>query len=380
MKVLHIVPNRSYGGIQRVCNFLEVSLNDFGVESETVFYLDLARTSTVRFYSPILLQKIFKWVMIRRFILDEISRYSPDVIIAHNAIVPILIPLKRNRLAFVVHGPIAPPEKVGTFGKFKKIALFYGAVIFSKCTVCVSEGLRSSVNSYFRRRLSVIHNPPSVQAMSDNSIKEKFSYLERFKGIKLVQFGRYCYQKNQSFSLDLVLALKKRGLSTQLVLLGDGDDYFYLLDKVKELGLSFCTIEETPNESVDVVFHEPVLGLRWLPEVFDMALFPSRYEGFSMGVLECLSINLPVLTSDCNFGPREIYEFFLANNKAGEGESTCCIRILSDEFKSEEVFRCWLNDIILVKKNERVSNFGVSGSELSRLSSEKWHQLITKSF
>lgn len=376
MKVLHIVPNRSYGGIQRICNFLETSLSSFCVESKTFFYLESLDSSMFGTFYRILPARIFKWLLIRKNLLSEISEFSPDVIVAHNAVVPILIPCKKRRMIFVIHGPILSPEIRRGFDKLKRLLFFYGSLVLSERCVCVSKGLKYSLPRIFVKKVAVIHNPPSKQAMVDSDVKRKFDYLKDFKGLKLVQFGRYCYQKNQTFSLDIMAALKRKGISSQLCFFGDGDDYAGLLSRAEELGLLCCTFGDAPNQCVDVVFHEPVNGLLWLSEVFDLALFPSRYEGFSMGVLECLAINLPVLTSDCKYGPSEIYSFFLNSGDLEVGDAKKCIQLLSDQFESDDVFTQWLDAILRVKKNTIPLDFGVNAGQLSSAASYKWYRLF----
>ena len=99
-------------------------------------------------------------------------------------------------------------------------------------------------------------------------------------------------QKNHNL---LIESFKKTNLNAELWLIGNGYLRGDLESRVKELGL------------VDKI---KFLGRQ--KDVFkflnqaDCFVFSSNYEGFPNVLLEALSCNLPIISTDCKSGPREI--------------------------------------------------------------------------
>lgn len=99
--------------------------------------------------------------------------------------------------------------------------------------------------------------------------------------------GRFHFQKNQSFVVDVVSELVKLGQPVKALLVGQGEDLQPTRDKVQQLGL---------EEQVEF------LGVRSdtqrLYQAMDVFLFPSRFEGLPMALLEAQANGLPCVVSD----------------------------------------------------------------------------------
>ncbi|MCC3155068.1 glycosyltransferase [Hymenobacter sp. BT770] len=124
----------------------------------------------------------------------------------------------------------------------------------------------------------------------------------------LVTSGRLTRQKNQAPLLDIFADLLKRHAS-KLVFVGDGELRADLTAHARALGLRvFAAWEEqgsiTPD--YDVYF----LGLQQNPFKYlrpaAAFVFPSAWEGFPMALGEAMACGLPVLSTDCPTGPREM--------------------------------------------------------------------------
>ena len=97
--------------------------------------------------------------------------------------------------------------------------------------------------------------------------------------------GRLCYQKNQSFLLDVLAAMERP--DAVLLLVGEGEDQAMLEEKAADLGLSgrviFYGVTDQPEE---------------LYCAMDVFAFPSRFEGLGIVALEAQAAGLPVLCSE----------------------------------------------------------------------------------
>ncbi len=99
--------------------------------------------------------------------------------------------------------------------------------------------------------------------------------------------GRLCYQKNQDYLLEVFAKLQSQRPDSVLLLVGDGELKAELQQKVEKLGVTdkviFCGVTDKIEQ------------LLWVMDIF---LFPSRFEGLGIVVVEAQAAGLPVLCSD----------------------------------------------------------------------------------
>ncbi len=106
--------------------------------------------------------------------------------------------------------------------------------------------------------------------------------------------GRLCYQKNQTFLIDVLSELIKIESNSILLLVGDGAERVHLEEKIYSCGLQSHVIfyGNTPKPE----------KLYWAMDVF---AFPSLFEGFGIVSVEAQASGLPVICSE--FVPSETY-------------------------------------------------------------------------
>ncbi|MNI20299.1 putative glycosyltransferase EpsF [compost metagenome] len=99
--------------------------------------------------------------------------------------------------------------------------------------------------------------------------------------------GRFNYQKNHSFLIDVFAELNKEQPNTVLLLVGDGSLRSDMEQKVRDLGL----VEKVR-----------FLGIRSditrLLQAFDVFVFPSWHEGLPVTLIEAQGAGLPCIISD----------------------------------------------------------------------------------
>jgi len=115
-----------------------------------------------------------------------------------------------------------------------------------------------------------------------------------FNKFTFISVGRLDSGKNHRLMIKAFARLEDS--RSQLIILGEGDQRSYLEKQVKDLGLE------------KRVF---LLGFDNNPYKYfsksDIFLFSSRYEGFPNVLVEALACGLPVISTDCKSGPREIW-------------------------------------------------------------------------
>lgn len=123
-----------------------------------------------------------------------------------------------------------------------------------------------------------------------NSINLDYYYQDR-KGeenrFRFVHVGRYDYQKNQEFIIDVFNVIHKKFSDSSLRLVGFGSDEQYLKEKTSELNLN------------DSVFFIPC-DTNILEEYknADYMIFPSRYEGFGIVLIEAQAAGVYCFVSE----------------------------------------------------------------------------------
>lgn len=118
---------------------------------------------------------------------------------------------------------------------------------------------------------------------------------------KILSVGRLTPSKNYSLLLD-ALVLVRQKLDASLVILGRGEDEAILKEQAKNLGISKYV-------SLAGFVEQPLAYYQQA----DLYVMSSDYEGLPNVLLEALSQGLPIVSTNCPTGPREI----LDNGKFG---------------------------------------------------------------
>ena len=99
--------------------------------------------------------------------------------------------------------------------------------------------------------------------------------------------GRLCYQKNQSFLLDVFDAVARLRPESRLLLVGEGEDLNTLREKAGSLGVADR-----------VIFYGTTAHPERLLWAMDAFAFPSRFEGLGIAAIEAQAAGLPVVCSE----------------------------------------------------------------------------------
>lgn len=166
--------------------------------------------------------------------------------------------------------------------------------------VGVSQEIAATINSTFNTNKAItLYNPIAPIAVPSSD-----------KDLYYIFVGRLVDAvKNVSLLIDAFANLPdgKSGADSQnttylLKICGDGPDKAMLQQKVTDLGLDQAIVFEpfTPH------IYEKMAAARAL-------ILTSHYEGFPRVVIEALSLGTPVISVDCNSGPKEV----IKNNHNG---------------------------------------------------------------
>lgn len=183
----------------------------------------------------------------------------------------------------------------GLKGKIRKalISRYYQK---ADAIVVPSEGLKEDILTNFRvssDKTHLIYNPlelATIDVMSSEPVNVDLNEGDAFI---FIHVGNHRPQKNHRLLLESFAEIKHD--RAVLWLLGTGTDHEPLLEMAKELGIS-----------KRVRFYGMVRNPYAFMAKANCLVLSSDYEGLPNVILEALACQLPVISTDCDFGPREI--------------------------------------------------------------------------
>lgn len=194
--------------------------------------------------------------------------------------------------------------------------------------IAISHGLSDELTSLLRldaRRVAVIHNPVPFGRIERSAHEKK---NDRFSFVFL---GRLVPQKNVALLLEAFAALSKKEHGIRLDIVGDGPLMTELREKSKRLG-----VDEK------ITWHGLIKEPWTVVARCHCLILPTNFEGFANVLVEGLALGLPVISTDCPYGPRDILS---GHDKAGQLVSVGNARELEEAMRkaveNREMDRRW---------------------------------------
>lgn len=242
---------------------------------------------------------------------------------------------------------------------------------FSDVIVSNSKGAAEFLRrrKYLKNKVFTIYNPISIDNIKEKSL-EKIKEEDFFKKYPVfVNVGRLTYAKGQWNLLRVFKDVKNKLPNAKLLIIGDGELRKYLVDLSNNLGLkTFTNFGE--NKEIEDGFDVYFLGSQDNPFKYvknsSIFVFTSLLEGFPNAILEALACDIPIISSDCRFGPREILapetDFMIETQNPEYGTFGVLMPVLDKKKKSHkepisDKERIWSNEIINFYKNKELREY-----------------------
>lgn len=239
--------------------------------------------------------------------------------------------------------------------------------------VSVSDGINQRAAKIVKDpvRRVLIYNPIDQDDIKEKA-KEPMDFSLDFSNT-LILVGRLSEEKRQWIALRVFKEVLAVNPQAKLLIVGDGPLREKLLSYANRLGLKvFSAFSEQTKLSNE--FSVYFFGYQKNPYQFiarsTVLMLSSLFEGFPVSILEALACGVPVVSIDCNYGPREILasterpcgilipmfkdEFSLDNLESKEEEkqwAKSIIELLANQEKKEQ---------LISRGHERIADFSIA--------------------
>ena len=202
---------------------------------------------------------------------------------------------------------------------------------YAKRIITVSEGIKVNLIADFgipEDRIQTIYNPVDLSRINALiTVSPEHPFFRNQKPI-VIAMGRLTAQKG----FDILLKGFSRVISeidARLIIMGEGPQRAYLENIIRDLGIT--------DKVYLAGFQKNPYALLSHSAIFVLS---SQYEGLPMAILEAMACGIPVISTDCSSGPREILQngqcgiLVPVNNETALADAIT--RLLKDREQREE--------------------------------------------
>ncbi len=313
-KVLIIIPSLEVGGgAEKVAASLTKKLAEkYDIYILTFYNYREIYSFSGNYFSLNLKQKTWRKLLLPFKIFKLIKFISPNIIISfmeHTNILTILVKfIFQLKIPLIICNHNNPKL---AYKNNKRYMLFLIKRLYKLNLVNLLITLSKDLQNFFKRECNIkkekvitIYNGINTQEITDLS-KAKISYEEIFKDediIKFITVGRLIESKGHNYLITAFFKVKNKIPNSKLIIIGEGN-----MRRQLEL------LIEQKNLNKDVY----LLGFKKNPYKYlsksDIFILSSEFEAFPLVLLEALACGLPIISTNCKTGPKEI----LSNGQYG---------------------------------------------------------------
>ena len=295
-KLIIYIPSIEGGGVEKNLYYISNYLSKKNID----IYIVTANTNYKKFFNnkiKFICPEHIRWnnssrliktficlaLIIKKLPLKNIS------ILSFQSNVSAIILSKLFNLRIIIRLNTSTDKYINNF-----IKRFFFKKIYSMSDMVIVNSLE------FKKNLHKILKINSIQIF--NPIKDKdfnkkirIDYFKNFNGIKILSIGRLTDQKDQITIFKCLNILKNKGINFRFYLIGEGYKLNMLKQYVKDQKLS-----------KNVKFAGYKSNAYKYIKSADLFVLSSRYEGLPNVLIEAQLQNVPIISSDCSTGPKEI--------------------------------------------------------------------------
>lgn len=215
----------------------------------------------------------------------------------------------------------------GIVKRIMRLPVKYVADYFLACSKEAGEWLLGE-KTFRSDRSFILKNAIDVNAFTYSEtvrqdVRNEFGIKDE---ILLGHIGRFEYQKNHQFILQILNKVLQKGLNVKMMLIGDGELRSEIEQKAREMDIDQYLIFTGVRKDVNRLL-----------QGFDVFIFPSHFEGLGIVAIEAQAAGLPCLVSETI--PKEV-------------QVTNLVSFLPID-SSEQTLTLWVNKIKSAERTRR---------------------------
>ena len=315
MKIQFLINSLASGGAERVAVNL---LNELSKKGYTILLYTLESSKQYFLYSNILYKplsnlkassgKFLKFfylpILIIKYFLETIKN-KPNVLISFlelSNFINIFIGkflLNKKVVVSVRTNPLIMYPKKTIYGKVHN---FFIKLLYPHAdkVIVVSKKIKNMLVNFYnipKEKIEVIYNAIDIQKylkLAQEPIEEKYHKIFKDSFV-FINVARLSEQKGHWFLIRAFKKVVEKYPNSKLIILGKGELKKDLENLIKKLKLE--------NNVYLLGFHKNPFKFLKNSHCF---VFSSLWEGLPNVLIEALTFNLPIISTDCETGPREI--------------------------------------------------------------------------
>ena len=243
--------------------------------------LDIAIKSKIR------LKTLYEYIKMLWILRRTFKKLQPDILISFIDTMNLFTIIASRGLGI----PVIVSERSNPFlYKIAWIWEFLRPLLypFADVTVFQTKGIGSYFSKQIQAKSAVIHNPV---VLLPRLVNEKLSFQKPF----ILAVGRFTEEKCFDLLINAFSQIAPRFPDWHLVIAGDGP----LRELLQNLIIQ-CHLENK------VTLPGRIKDINSLYDQASLFILSSRFEGFPNVLCEAMANGLPVIATDCSFGPRDI--------------------------------------------------------------------------
>jgi glycosyltransferase involved in cell wall biosynthesis len=296
-KIAIVSASLGVGGAERFAGLLSFMLHDLGYEVHNIIILDHVdydyKGKLVNLGQLFANEKgIFRAIKKGKHIAKYLSENDIEIVIDNRSRPTIARELftkwiyGNRKVYYLFHS--------SNLQMYLTNSVFWAKYIFGKATklACVSSEIQEKLEKKYQfTNTKTIYNPiffPEKVTGKPAAVPEKY----------ILFFGRL-EEKIKNFSLLLNAFSKSKVYEngTKLLIIGDGSDKDFILTEIAALQLkNYVQVLPFQKNITPYIQHARC------------TILTSHFEGFPMAIIESLAVGTPVISVDCETGPKEIIQ------------------------------------------------------------------------
>jgi glycosyltransferase involved in cell wall biosynthesis len=225
--------------------------------------------------------------------------------------------------------------------------------------VTINKGLKKEIDHFISSdKITTIYNGFNFDQIKIKALEEIPNELKEPMDEKpIVAILRLSPEKVFNNLLRVFKKVRLVKKSVKLIIIGSGNMDKELIALCHQLNLTYDAsklgLGRTKNPNV--VFLGYIRNPLPILKIAKIFVLTSSAEGFSNALVEAMSLSIPVISTDCPYGPREIL-----NEKKEKRKKNQLLKagygLLAPQFKEENSYQQWSSSIIKLLEEEELHN------------------------